>query len=265
MHLNLTKTALICAAVVFIGLSALGQETKANGWKKATPAQMAEAEKALEQKLEGEVERKADNKKPAKVKSALELQCESYPDPKDQAVCFKAQSLEMARKASELNKKAKSSEPDSMRKVRKQEERAEKLQYEEQQDQLRKINNSQLTGCDADSVWVSRRAVQTTNWRVMTKVRITNMGTLPIDVESPLYGGLLVKNLCSGGSITLSFVLKWEDSDQVQIPLMALSRPPDGGVATEQFYANLNRWNIQYNRVTSQIWQVRLSRQYQTR
>jgi hypothetical protein len=61
------------------------------------------------------------------------------------------------------------------------------------------------------------------------------------------------------------FYLDDSDSDNKQIPLIAISRPADGGLAIEEnFTVNLNR-NDYYTRVHSGNWLIGLNRQQQAR
>lgn len=255
MHLNLTKTALICATVAIFGY-AFGQEpTKVTPWEEMTPVQRADAEKALEQKLEAQV-------KPAAEKAPAD---DPTLTPRERAIKIRAREIELREELKKLESAKRKLDTPNEKKAWKQIEREEKAERNAQREELRKVGNAELSGCAPDSVWVSRRATERTMWRVMTLVRITNTSALPINIESPLYGGDLVRNLCSGGSVTLSFVIAWTDADQLQIPLTAVARPDDGGILTDQFQTYLSRWNVQSQRVTTQVWQARPYRQHLTR
>lgn len=185
--------------------------------------------------------------------------------PREREIKILARQIELQEEIKRLESQKRKIETQSEKRARKEIERREKTENKLQKRAESTISNAQISGCAPDSVWVSPRATMNSLLRVMSVVRVTNSGTLPVDIESPLYGGILVRGLCSGGSITLSFVLRWEEPDQLQIPLTAISRPTDGGVATDQFQTYLNRYDIQYNRVRAQTWMVRVQRQYQSR
>lgn len=263
MHLN-SKLALYCAtAMFFLSFSGFGQEqsapaTKNLGWQEATK------EEALERKL-GEAPKKESNKKKF-VKSVTEKVSADDPSltPREREIKLRARELELQEELKKLEERKRKLETPSERKARKEIERQEKLARRAERGEQVTTANAEVTGCPEGTVWVSRRATQRSSWRVMVLVRITNTGALPIDVESPLYGGVLVRDLCSGGGVTLSFTLGWADQDQVQIPLTAISRPPDGGLATDQFFMYISKFDIQSNRVRTLVWQTRLIRQYQT-
>lgn len=145
------------------------------------------------------------------------------------------------------------------------------------------IGNAQMVGCsdittnteaflnptsvDGSTVIVSPAGTRTSRVHVMVSVRILNIGTFAIDsIESPLSRyGVLVRNLCSGGAITLSFTLNWEDPDYLTIPLLATARTSDGRVATEEMTLSLSRYNQQYNRIDARNWRVRLQPEHQVR
>ena len=264
MHLNTLKTALYCATVAFFFFSSvLGQESQIKNlwWLTVNP------EQALEQKLDEPVKKEEGKttKKGKRVVSVTEKVTADDPNltPREREIKIRAREIELQKELKKLNEKKRKMETPSERQARKEIERQERNHSRLENDELRSENNAEISGCPDGTVWISKRATQRSNWRVMTMVRITNTGTLPVDIESPLYGGVLVRDLCSGGSVTVSFALGWSDPDQLQIPLTAISRPQDGGLATADFYTYVSKFDIQSNRVRTQTWLVRVNRQYQ--
>lgn len=258
MHKNGVFFAILVAVLVAsCGVKQMSVQTPAT--PKVATVSVAKAEPAT-------VATKLAVAKPARAKSALELSCESISDSREKAICLTAQSRELAEKARKVAEQARKAEPASVGQVRREVESAEQARLAARQNEARKVANAQVTGCPAGSVWVSDSVADKSRWRVMATVEVINVGALALDeIRAGAGYGVVVRNLCSGGSVTLHFVLRWQDSDQVSIPLTAIARPPDGGVATADFSTYLSRWNVQYNRVTSSVWQVRLNRQYQVR
>jgi hypothetical protein len=184
----------------------------------------------------------------------------------EELIRLRAEQIELQKKIVELEKQVVKSDTPSMKQARK--EVVSKLRAEavEAAETARDSINAQVTGCDPATVWISPKVSERSRWRVMTTIEVINVSAIPIDeIRAGSGYGVVVRNLCPGGSITLSFVLRWEDSDNVRIPLTAISRTAEGGIAVAQSSANLNRMSIRHSRVTSRVWQVRLNRQRQVR
>ena len=119
---------------------------------------------------------------------------------------------------------------------------------------------------DPDLVYVSRKASEYSFVPILREpaweLTIENDSRWPIKIETSFKRrGLLVKNLCAHGSITISFTLQWEDHDIRDVPLKVSAELPGGRIATEQRTFQLNRYNY-YQPIQTQIWQVHLSPQY---
>ncbi|MBI4155859.1 MAG: hypothetical protein HY507_01335 [Candidatus Zambryskibacteria bacterium] len=199
--------------------------------------------------------------------------------PEQKVVRLRAVEIEAREAREKAEAELKKSDTPAMTKARKEIGKEAKRVAERDKKAAEVLQNANVTGCknvaaegadiadaNLDIVYVSYNAVRSSRFHVMVSVIVTNLGTLPLDLQTSFRGyGPLIKNLCSGGSVTLSFPLNWEDADYVQVPLQAIARTPDGRVATESRIFTLNRWNQQNFRVDNQIWEIHLNIQYQIR
>jgi len=196
-------------------------------------------------------------------------------------VRLRAQEIEAqdARKKAEeaLEKK----DSPAMKRARKEIEKEQKRLAKQEEEAAETLMDAKVVGCknvvvmddlnvtnlDRDTVEVSSNATKGSRFRVMLSLRIINNDVLAFDtIETSFRGyGPVVRNLCSRGSVTLTFNLAWEDADSVDIPITIVARPPDGGIATTTRTFNLNKLNQQSRRVDNQNWEVHVYRQYQTR
>jgi hypothetical protein len=153
---------------------------------------------------------------------------------------------------------------------------AERQRTEERQRQAAEtLSRTQMTGCagvvvmedvslgifrpNPDVVEVSTNATRSSRINVMVVVRVFNTTRWPIDVETPFkHYGPVVRNLCPGGAVTLSFPLSWEDSNSMQLPLKAIARISPITMATSERTFYLNRSNASFQRIMNEIWQVQV-------
>ncbi len=238
----------------------------------SAPAPKVSAEVTLQQKLDEvagktmpvEKEKKTKTTKPAKTPML---------DPADPNLSAHDRKVALLARELELRKELKKVEEEKKKSFTPVEKKADEI-VGKQEDRQKKIDNevarisrdASITGCPANTVWVSQEA-EPPNW--VTKiyqsavVRIVNTSAMTIDeISGPT--GIMVRNLCPRGTVTIKVFLGMLDSDQIQVPLMAIARPQDGGIATAPFTVSLYRWNY-YQRVDNQIWYVNPQRQQQTR
>lgn len=267
MHKSNKRALFYALIVVFLSFFGVGCAAKRPAPKTPVTPTQTSAEAALEAKLRGTTtpEKKAKVTRP---KSALEIECEKYSDPHDQAVCFKAQSLELAKRSATAKKTASANEPNSMKEVRKQEQSEQKRQADVQKRINEVYSFARITGCPAGTVIVSDTAVPPAwkrRWFVNITLDITNVGALPVNEIRAGNYGLIVQNLCSGGSLSVNFTMDVEGPDTKEIALTATSRPEDGGVSMAETRIYLNRYDMQSRQHRNEPWRINLQRQYQSR
>lgn len=235
------------------------------GWAQA----QTDTEKTLQQKLD-EV---AGTKTPAKKEKKNKIAKTPVLDPADPNLSAHDKKVAMLARELQLRKELQTIEQQKQKMFTPAEKQAEQkiTRQEKNQDKTVReareaIINAQITGCPAGTVWASPNAEpphMVTRIYQSVIVRIVNTGALTIDeISGP--NGVMARNLCSRGAMTMTFFLGLLDSDQMNIPLTAIARAPDGGIATAQFNVYLDRNNY-YRRVDNQIWQIQLGRLQQTR
>ncbi len=215
--------------------------------------------------------------------TTLCLSAQVKSDPEQDLIRARRAAVISAKKAEKDAKEALKKADTPAMKVARQELTAEQKTIARQEKTAREVvSSAQMVGCKSiatitevalnprlagpATVIVSPYGTRTSRVNVMTSVRILNIGTFPIDIESPLTRyGVLVRNLCSGGAITLSFTLNWEDQNQLTIPLLAIARTPDGRVATEEMSLTLDRYRQENQRVDARTWRVHLQPEHQIR
>ena len=197
------------------------------GEVKDRKAALEAAQKRINQEIDkvAALERKLDGLKPdccvspakaspkkGKVKSAMELECESFDNPQKKADCYTAQSNEAAEKAAKAGRQAMALEPKTMRKV--EEKRAELARRVAgyNRDVWKAIRNAEVTGCPVGSVWVNpvtlSKGPLDRIYHALKPPRsnmtITNNDKIAVDIFWTAGGeGRVVENLCPGGKLWL--------------------------------------------------------------
>jgi len=230
------------------------------GWAQ-TPTEMA-LRKMLEEPNGGKT---ATAKKEKKTKTTPTTAPAGETE-REKLVRLRALAIEASENLKKAENEAHRAKSPAMKQAEKEIAGSEKLQQKIERERNRISADAQVTGCPANTVWVNQDA-EPPHWttRVFPSVvvRIINTDAIPIDeISGP--NGIMVRNLCARGAVTVKVFLGFLDSDQMQVPLMAIARMENGGIGTAQTTLNLNRYN-DYQRVDNQIWTIHLNRQQQTR
>ncbi len=179
--------------------------------------------------------------------------------PEDKKVRMRAIELAVKERLELLAKEARKSESRLDKKAREQVEKEDKNTAKHEHEERKAISHANVVGCPADSVWVSSNAENYDVFNVGVELTVVNTTPLYKDIRTSFHGfGTVVRGLCPGGSITLSFRRQMaKDSSSVQIPLAAVSEPnPAQGVIVEERNFYLNVSDVQYNRVRSETWEL---------
>ena len=190
------------------------------------------------------------------------------PTTAEDIVRLRAEKIELEKKIKEAEDAQKKSDSPAMKKARKEIEKENKRIANREKKQTEAVTQANVIGCDPiTSVEINPGATRYSSWFGNTLViRLVNESALTIDsIETSFHRyGWVVRNICPGGSLTISFMLDWQDPDSMQVPFKAISRDAGGGMAIEerQFYINRNN---QYQRVDNQVWNIHLYRVQQTR
>jgi len=142
--------------------------------------------------------------------------------PEDKAIRARAEEIEREEAVKKARETAKLNGSPAMKKAIKEFERAKKA-----------ITNSGLQGCDPSTVQVHPDAVPYRSISSTVKVQVFNQGQVPVDIFVPRHG-MVVGNLCSGGSLTLFRARRLTDPDYIQFRFVAKATLPDGRLVTAE-------------------------------
>lgn len=259
MH-NSFKKVKVLAKIAIIFLFSLflvaGQEpvTKVSAWEE--PSQ---ADKTLEQKLEG----KEKVKKNKKVEDEIPSTTDGLTH-RELEIKKLARELELQERLKKEIEGRRKKETPSERKARKiierQEKRAKKaMEFRQEMESL-----AGISGCPAGSVEITNQAEQYTRWGVGVAVDVTNTSAYPVSISRPRYGDI-VRNLCPGGRRTLYFKFAHNEGNNVNFPLTATAITPDGVVWVDTTHIYLSRFSAPHKTMDEINWRINLVRQNQNR
>lgn len=114
-----------------------------------------------------------------------------------------------------------------------------------------------LSGCTKGTVWVNERATGRAYGFAAAKVRVLNLHPFPVDISDE--AGDVVRNLCSGGSVTLFRRYRiWAEPPTITYQYMATGRFSDGSVGRQQSQTIF--LSAQQPTQQSLTWEIRLSK-----
>lgn len=140
-------------------------------------------------------------------KSALALDCESFKDSHDKAACYGGQSKEAKANAEKARREATASEPESMKKARKEIEKIERNQEKARKEMYETHKRSQIMGCSGETVWVHPKAARNVKGFTHSRMNIVNRSGVTVYItqtHGPLAGEVVVRGLLNGCSMSLS-------------------------------------------------------------
>lgn len=149
------------------------------------------------------------------------------------------------------------------KKLRQKIEKAEKRKQKAAKRAAAALADAAIAGCAPGTVRVNLRAVgnASSNFFISksaAKMRVINLHTSPIDVSDE--SGVVVHNLCSGGSITLSRGYSsffFSNSNQrVEYHYIATGKFPDGSLGTQR--SQTVSLSVYRNGLQNLTWEVRL-------
>lgn len=188
--------------------------------------------------------------------TALEAKKIANETPEDKLIRLRAEKIRIDRETKEAEDAVRKNDSADMKAARKQVETENKGAESLRKEEAKVLSRAAISGCT--NVNVDARAEQTSWLNVTTSVRIVNTTPMTWNIQTPSRNlGVIVKGLCPGGSITLSFARTFADSLSENIALVAVSQPLVGNtVITEQFSLSLYAGNIDYQQHTSSVWQI---------
>lgn len=244
--------------IVFLSLFGVGCAGKRPAPRTPQTPAMSQAEADYERKLRSEGQPSA-----RRVEAS-----EPTLSPRDREIKLLARQEDLRQEYKRLEELKKKNYSPAEKKAEKQVASVEKRQADVQKRMNEVYSFARITGCPAGTVIVSDTAVPPA-WKrrffVNVTLDITNVGALPVNEIRAGNYGIIVWNLLSGCSLSVNFTMEIEGSDQKEVILTAISRPPDGGVSMTETRVYLNRGDMQSRQHRSEAWRINLQRQYQTR
>ncbi len=227
--------------------------------KVAKEAEKDAKEDGLEQEIRNTKETRAQRKERQEQAKEAELERIVYvPTQEEREILARAAEIE-AKKATAAAQRAKEvGDSPSIRQARRERAKADKKTKGDAERRAKFLASSRLVGCEPDTVEIfplDQRFDPFAIFPSMVRIRVVNTSSQPIDIETSFHGyGPLVRNLCPGGSLSLSFKLGSMEESQ-QVPLTAITMTPEGQVGTQErmFWLQKNGRN---QNVRNETWNV---------
>ncbi|HEY4505464.1 MAG TPA: hypothetical protein VJG67_02135 [Candidatus Paceibacterota bacterium] len=184
----------------------------------------------------------------------------------------RAAEIALAEAKKKADKTAHESESEAMKKARKEADKADEYRAKEAKLMAKARGASGITGalgCEAKDIELTSAYAQMLNQgrgmgRVTATVTAVNSGSDPVMITTSYNKGIgpVVKNLCPGGTVTLSFsrqVLSERDRRRtLRVPLTAISIAGNGTVTTRSFEMTLSGYAWEYEpQVNYPVWDIR--------
>ncbi len=180
--------------------------------------------------------------------------------PRDRLIRLRAEEIMAEKARKEAEEKVKALDSSEMKQARKEVEKEEKEQKKAKERSFKAVNSVDLHGCDPEAVWVNPALGN--NWGLrpssiysMVMVTIVNRYQQSTDVVSSLHG-TLVKGLCSGGRVTITFAARSTTPSSMQIVLTAIGQSLGAGTQVDS--RTISLWKSDYNsrQIQSQLWEL---------
>lgn len=174
----------------------------------------------------------------------------------------RAEEIKAERSAKDAEKERRENDSDEMRQARREAEKAEKKDKKAEDGARKALTSVDLLGCDPATVWISpdignRSGLKSSYLYSMSLVTVVNRRPVPVSITSTLHGAL-IRNLCSGGSVTLTFAARPNTGGYEQIVMTAISQSAGSGTRTDSRNISVypNR-DLNSRQITSDLWELR--------
>lgn len=152
---------------------------------------------------------------------------------RERLIRLRAEQIRLAKEVAEAEKALRKSEPREERQARKEVEKTEKKVAKAQENAEKAVQRSAITGCEAGTVDVHPSVAPRWTINSSVRIRVTNPEQVPINIEDVQHG-LIVRNLCPGGSLTIFRARNIADPDRMSFRFTAKARFPDGSLGMDQ-------------------------------
>jgi hypothetical protein len=232
---------------------------KARREKVSKEAERDEKKDGLEQEIRDTRETaKERRERQAKAKEGELERLVYVPTQEEREILARAAEIE-AKKATAAAQKAKEvGDSPAIRQARRDHAKEERRNKKASEQRAKMIVSSRLVGCDADTVAIFPLDQGFDPFAIFPstlRIRIVNTSPVPIDIETPFRGyGPLIRNLCPGGSVNVTFKLGSTEESQL-VPMTAISMTPDGVPMTQERQFFIQK-NLRTQNIRNEIWNV---------
>lgn len=149
---------------------------------------------------------------------------------RERLIRLRAEQIRLAKQVEEAEKALRKSEAPEERQARKELEKEEKKVAKAEESAEKAIDRADITGCESGTVEVHPNIAPRFTINSSIRIRVTNPEQVPIDIEDAQHG-LIVRNLCPGGSLTIFRARNIADPDHMSFRFLAKAMFPDGTLA----------------------------------
>lgn len=171
---------------------------------------------------------------------------------REELIRLRAEEIRLQKRIEEAKKELRKVEPREERQARKEIERAEKKSIKADEVADKAAQRAAITGCEAGTVEVHPNIAPRFTINSSVRVRVTNPEQVSVDIEDA-QSGLVVRNLCPGGSLTIFRARNIADPDHMNFRFLAKARFPDGSLGMDESRSY---------RLSSRDWSSGRGRQY---
>ncbi len=161
--------------------------------------------------------------------------------PEEQAVRARAAEIKREKELEDAKKLVRAHDTPEMKQARKELEEEREFEQKMHRERERIAARAGVSGCQEGTVQVNPGALEFTTFTDSVTVRITNSSSSSRDISTSFRGlGVVVRNLCAGGSVSIAFARHVFNSPQYEtIVLTAAGMGERGGVVVENYQAQL--------------------------
>lgn len=193
---------------------------------------------------------------------APEAKASPSPEEAQELVRLRAEEIRLKKENERLLRELSKQDDPEMKEARRELQREAEERAKRAERNRKAVAEAALEGCDPATVEVKPYGQDFQPFAmfpVTLVVRVVNTGNAPITIETAFRGlGTVVRNLCGGGSINISFKLRWEDSQMVNIPIIARATLPNGRHAQQSRQFFLSKYQSRSRRVEYENWVINL-------
>jgi hypothetical protein len=183
--------------------------------------------------------------------------------PREKKIKLGAREIELREELKKIEEAKRASRSPAEKKAEKEISRQEKFEVDRRRSELQILIDANVEGCPEGGVTIEKRVTGSYSYQSHVKIRVTNLHSSSVNIEDE--SGPVVRNLCTGGSITMFRARNmWLDGNILQFHYTAKGTFPDGSMGlqeSQQF--SLSAYDVSSGRVQQYFtWNVSLQKVY---